>query len=179
MVIFCSGGHINPAVTLALTICRALEPLLSLCYIGSQLIGGIVGAALARVWFHISLSYFQNYILCRGQLGSWLHGKLSARHTGLKKVPITRNISVRVEIEIGRERRQKFVASLCCFGNLNLPTLVSHPFSLGWTFFRAITWDFSTRSTGLKLLHLIASSVFQIFYQKAGLEFQSRLEISM
>ena len=47
-----SGGHINPAVTLALTICRGLEVVLAPLYIISQLIGAVIGAALARVRFH-------------------------------------------------------------------------------------------------------------------------------
>lgn len=45
----CSGGHFNPAVTLALTIVRGLQPVLAPLYILSQLLGGIIGAGLARV----------------------------------------------------------------------------------------------------------------------------------
>ena len=67
-------------------------------------------------------------------LRGWLHGKISSRQTGLKKSPITWNISARVEIEIGSKLRQQFVGSYCCFGNLHLPTPVNHLFSPGWNF---------------------------------------------
>ena len=49
----------------------------------------------------------------------------------VEKVSITRNISAREETEIGSVPRQEFVGSLCCFGNLHLPTPVDHLFSLG------------------------------------------------
>lgn len=50
LLFFYSGGHLNPAVTLALTIVRGLQPMiLAPLYILAQLLGGIIGAALARV----------------------------------------------------------------------------------------------------------------------------------
>jgi len=41
-----SGGHINPAVTWALLITNRLSVLRFLCYVISQLIGGIIGSAM-------------------------------------------------------------------------------------------------------------------------------------
>lgn len=43
-----SGGHYNPAISLTLTITRALAPLLCLYYVIAQLIGAILGAAIFR-----------------------------------------------------------------------------------------------------------------------------------
>lgn len=43
-----SGGHINPAVTVGVLCAGAISPVLALCYVFSQLLGSIVGAALAR-----------------------------------------------------------------------------------------------------------------------------------
>ncbi|XP_046851394.1 aquaporin-8-like [Xenia sp. Carnegie-2017] len=43
-----SGGCFNPVVTLALTIFRGIQPVLALLFIISQILGGIIGAALAR-----------------------------------------------------------------------------------------------------------------------------------
>lgn len=44
-----SGGHINPAVTIASLVTRNIDPPAAGIYIGSQLAGGIAGAALLRV----------------------------------------------------------------------------------------------------------------------------------
>jgi glycerol uptake facilitator-like aquaporin len=49
--LFHSGGHLNPAVTLAMTIVRGLQPIiLAPLYVLAQLLGAIIGAALARVY---------------------------------------------------------------------------------------------------------------------------------
>ena len=125
----------------------------------------------------------------------WLHGKISARRTGLKKAPIIWNSSARTETEIGSEPRLEFVGSLCCFGNLHLPTSINPVFSPGWKFFMRITWDVSARvaqtglkfQTGLKLFscnrELRFSSILsegraEISAQLTGLELQP-LKFSM
>jgi glycerol uptake facilitator protein len=46
-----SGGHFNPAVTLALTVTRRFEPGTAVPYIAVQLIGGIIGALLIIATF--------------------------------------------------------------------------------------------------------------------------------
>ena len=83
----------------------------------------------------------------------WVRGWWGPQQTGLKEVPITWNISGRIETEIGSKPRQEFVGILCCFGNLHLLTPVNHFLQSGLKFFRGITWDFSARAaqTGLKL----------------------------
>jgi len=43
-----SGGHLNPAVTLAVCLAGAVPPLTALFYVISQLLGGIIGSALTR-----------------------------------------------------------------------------------------------------------------------------------
>merc|ERR1711908_263287 len=40
-----SGGHLNPAVTLALTVTKQIPPLKMLIYWAAQFSGGIIGAA--------------------------------------------------------------------------------------------------------------------------------------
>ncbi|XP_046851398.1 LOW QUALITY PROTEIN: aquaporin-8-like [Xenia sp. Carnegie-2017] len=58
-----SGGHFNPAVTLALTIVRGLQPVLAPLYILSQLLGGIIGAGLARAAMS-SKQYAKPLVVC-------------------------------------------------------------------------------------------------------------------
>lgn len=52
--LFFSGGHINPAVTLGVTLAGGLSPIMAIPYIVSQLIGSIIGAGLCRVGSHTS-----------------------------------------------------------------------------------------------------------------------------
>jgi MIP family channel proteins len=43
-----SGGHMNPAVTVGVLTAGAMDAIDALCYIASQLVGGILGALLLR-----------------------------------------------------------------------------------------------------------------------------------
>ncbi|XP_041363390.1 aquaporin-8-like isoform X2 [Gigantopelta aegis] len=43
-----SGGHFNPAVTVGVALAGHIAPLLAVFYVGMQLIGGLLGAALCR-----------------------------------------------------------------------------------------------------------------------------------
>ena len=43
-----SGGHFNPAITLTLTITRALSPILCIAYMLAQIVGAILGAAILK-----------------------------------------------------------------------------------------------------------------------------------
>ncbi|KAK3582698.1 hypothetical protein CHS0354_013049 [Potamilus streckersoni] len=47
-VVFSSGGHFNPAVSLGVTLAGAINPDLAIGYIISQLLGGLLGATLVR-----------------------------------------------------------------------------------------------------------------------------------
>lgn len=47
---FCSGGHFNPAVSLAGALTGHLPPIHLPFYVVSQLVGGICGSLLTRVW---------------------------------------------------------------------------------------------------------------------------------
>ena len=49
---FFSNGFLNPAVTLAVLLGGALNPITSVCYVLMQLLGAVSGAAIA------SVSYF-------------------------------------------------------------------------------------------------------------------------
>ena len=47
--VFYSGGHLNPVVTLAMTIVRRLPLNLAPLYVVAQLSGALLGAGLAKV----------------------------------------------------------------------------------------------------------------------------------
>jgi MIP family channel proteins len=51
-----SGGHLNPAVTVAALVNRKIEPLNALVYIVAQLLGGVVGAAIVKVAYSDKLT---------------------------------------------------------------------------------------------------------------------------
>ncbi|CAD6199551.1 unnamed protein product [Caenorhabditis auriculariae] len=44
-----SGGHVNPAVTLGITLVGKLSPVHAVCYVCSQLVGSVLGALLVRI----------------------------------------------------------------------------------------------------------------------------------
>jgi MIP family channel proteins len=46
-----SGGHFNPAVTIALLVARRIPPILAICYVAAQLSGAALGASLLRIVF--------------------------------------------------------------------------------------------------------------------------------
>ncbi|KJH43939.1 channel protein, MIP family [Dictyocaulus viviparus] len=56
-----SGGHINPAVTLGLAVAGKMTPLEAICYVISQLAGGVLGALLVR-----SLLTYDQYVAIQG-----------------------------------------------------------------------------------------------------------------
>src|SRR5436853_3494922 len=50
-----SGGHFNPAITLAFVVTRRIQPALAVLYWASQLVGAIAAAAILRAIFpHIA-----------------------------------------------------------------------------------------------------------------------------
>ena len=55
-----SGGHFNPAVTIAFLFTGKLNPLLTLLYVASQLVGALTGAFILKVTYKIS-SYFISF----------------------------------------------------------------------------------------------------------------------
>ncbi|XP_062574498.1 aquaporin-8-like, partial [Saccostrea cucullata] len=44
-----SGGHFNPAITAAVTLCGGVPILVAVCYILAQMLGGLIGASLVFV----------------------------------------------------------------------------------------------------------------------------------
>ncbi|XP_019938539.1 aquaporin-8a.1 [Paralichthys olivaceus] len=50
-----SGGHFNPAVSLSVFLCGGMELLLMVPYITAQTVGGMIGAALAKVMYPTNL----------------------------------------------------------------------------------------------------------------------------
>jgi Major intrinsic protein len=44
-----SGGHLNPAITIAMYACGFISPIKGMLYIVAQLLGGIIGAAFADI----------------------------------------------------------------------------------------------------------------------------------
>ena len=64
---FFSGAHINPAVTLGVTLAGGLQPIMAIPYVLSQLMGAIIGAGIVRVChlqfsriYYLNFSKFQN-----------------------------------------------------------------------------------------------------------------------
>ena len=55
----CSGGHLNPAVTLAVFVAGGVNVLAALCYFVAQIVGGIVGSACVLVSY---CSYVGHYL---------------------------------------------------------------------------------------------------------------------
>ncbi|VDN09915.1 unnamed protein product [Dibothriocephalus latus] len=56
-----SGGHVNPAVTLTMTLCRTLSPMYLPLYWSSQLAGACAGTALAFAMNETSMSRLGNH----------------------------------------------------------------------------------------------------------------------
>ncbi|MEM9170983.1 MAG: MIP/aquaporin family protein [Pseudomonadota bacterium] len=50
-----SGAHFNPAVTLAFALRGEIDPPTALAYVGVQIVGGVVGVALAHGMFELTL----------------------------------------------------------------------------------------------------------------------------
>jgi glycerol uptake facilitator-like aquaporin len=65
-----SGAHFNPAVSLVMAARGELAPRLALPYIGAQLLGAMLGAALANAMFELPL--LQCSAKLRGGTGQWL-----------------------------------------------------------------------------------------------------------
>ncbi|VDL94671.1 unnamed protein product [Schistocephalus solidus] len=58
-----SGGHVNPAVTLTLTLCRTLPPIYLPLYWSSQMAGACAGTILAFAMNETSMSHLRNHSL--------------------------------------------------------------------------------------------------------------------
>ena len=54
LCLFCSGGYVNPAVTLAMMIAGKLHIITGLCYMLMHILGAISGAGLVSVSERIS-----------------------------------------------------------------------------------------------------------------------------
>jgi len=65
-----SGAHFNPAVTLCFAIRKEITTLDSICYVMTQIIGGISGVLVAHVLFDNQL--FDPSTTARSGLGQWV-----------------------------------------------------------------------------------------------------------
>lgn len=54
-----SGGHFNPAVTIAFLFTGKINPLLTLFYVGAQLVGAITGASILKVLYSLLCKKFR------------------------------------------------------------------------------------------------------------------------
>jgi glycerol uptake facilitator-like aquaporin len=70
MLLPISGAHLNPVVTLVMALRRELRPGLAITYIGSQLVGGIVGTLIAHGMYERAA--VSAYHSDRGSLGTAL-----------------------------------------------------------------------------------------------------------
>jgi glycerol uptake facilitator-like aquaporin len=64
-----SGAHFNPAVSIAMAMCRELPPRIAGLYIAAQIIGGMVGVLAAHAMFELPL--WQVSMNVRTGLGQW------------------------------------------------------------------------------------------------------------
>jgi glycerol uptake facilitator-like aquaporin len=64
-----SGAHFNPAVTIAFALRGALSPSAAIVYIGSQIIGGVLGVWAAHLMFELPL--WQISVTARTGSGQW------------------------------------------------------------------------------------------------------------
>ena len=65
-----SGAHFNPAVTLSFLFRREIGPGLAAAYVGVQVVGGLLGAALAHLMFDMDV--VQVSTRARTGVGQWL-----------------------------------------------------------------------------------------------------------
>jgi glycerol uptake facilitator-like aquaporin len=65
-----SGAHFNPAVTIAAALTRDITPKVAAGYIVAQVIGGLVGTALAHLMFDLPVVQLSQY--ARTGPGQWL-----------------------------------------------------------------------------------------------------------
>jgi glycerol uptake facilitator-like aquaporin len=65
-----SGSHFNPAVTLALTLARALSPKEAIAYVIAQFLGACTGVIAAHAMFGLAL--WQTSLHERSTAGEWL-----------------------------------------------------------------------------------------------------------
>ena len=64
-----SGGHFNPAVTLSFAIRREISAQVSCLYVAAQLVGGIIGVAVAHAMFELPVFQFSDH--ARTGAGQW------------------------------------------------------------------------------------------------------------
>ncbi len=58
----CSGSHFNPPFTIAIWLCGGIQLTMAVPYLISQLIGGVLGAAMSKVWTRMHLLHKQKVI---------------------------------------------------------------------------------------------------------------------
>ena len=80
-VYMCSGGHLNPAVTVGVLVAGGINIVAALCYLVAQLVGGIVGAACVLVslpcmYFNtLCLACFHTHTHTRTHSHSHMHSR--------------------------------------------------------------------------------------------------------
>ena len=65
-----SGAHFNPAVTLSFLFRRGIGPGMAAAYVGVQVVGGLLGAALAHLMFDMDVAQISTR--ARTGVGQWL-----------------------------------------------------------------------------------------------------------
>ena len=67
----CSGGHLNPAVTLGVFIAGGINVLVFFLYVVSQLLGGIIGALFIMVSSIISIAILYVIVILLRMAGKY------------------------------------------------------------------------------------------------------------
>ena len=65
-----SGAHLNPVVTLAAALLRDLRPGVAVAYVAAQIVGALLGTALAHLMFDLPVLQLAQHVRTGG--GQWL-----------------------------------------------------------------------------------------------------------
>lgn len=118
-----SGGHVNPAITMALMVVRRVKILPGLLYIGFQLLGGIAGSALLHAMTPLDL-----------QVGGMGQNRLGAGLTaeqGMAVEWMTTCLLVLTVFALTDENRPEFKGSVSLA--VGVTVTVGHLFSIRYT----------------------------------------------
>lgn len=113
-----SGCHVNPAVSLAMLMCRKMSVKDFIGYVVSQMIGAILGAAVVGLFFHTIKNLGGNVV--SDFLINAYKGKGAALMIGLIVEIVLSFVFVLTVLEIGARKKLKPVGGLAIGGALTL-----------------------------------------------------------
>lgn len=81
IILFSSGGHFNPAVSVCVYLIGGMELMLLVPYVLSQMLGGVIAAGLAKVCVQASLSIFVSVFMTAGSIQSFTLLTMQYKHS--------------------------------------------------------------------------------------------------